>query len=85
MFLRASAVIAALSLLVSFFIFSGTRAVGDLIGFDSYDKFRYFFKAAYYIGDALAYIPLAVFLIAFFLSQKGDKDLPSPEPRPATY
>ncbi len=85
MFLRASAIIAALSLLTSFFIFTGTRAVGDLIGFESYDKFRYFFKAAYYIGDIFTYIPLAVFLIAFFLNQKGNKDLPAQEPRTVTY
>ena len=85
MFLRASAVIAALSLLISFFIFTGTRAIGDLIGFESYDKFRYFFKAAYYIGDTFAYIPLAVFLIAFFLNQKGNQASQPQEPRTVAY
>ena len=86
MFLRASAVIAAVSLLISYFIYTLTRALGDLIGFETYDKFRYLFKAIYYLGDILTYIPVAVFLIAFFLSQKASKATqPPPAARAVSY
>lgn len=78
MFLRASAIIAALSLLISYFIYTLARVTGDLIRYETYDKLRYVFKAAYYIGDILTYIPLAIFLIAFFNSRRGDAAAPPP-------
>ncbi|HEY0319423.1 MAG TPA: hypothetical protein VGC66_00480 [Pyrinomonadaceae bacterium] len=73
MFLKISAAIAAIGLLISFFIFVITRALVDLMTYETFDKFRYFFRAAYYVADILNYFPLIIFFIAFFISQKGTK------------
>jgi hypothetical protein len=85
MFLKISAAIAAIGLLLSYLLFTITRALGDLIGFETYDKFRYVFKIAYYLADILNYFPLIIFFIAFFISQKGAKSVAQHDAPPLHY
>lgn len=85
MFLKISAAIAAIGLLISFLIFVITRALVDLMPYETFDKFRYFFRAAYYVADVLNYIPLIIFFIAFFISRKGAKSIEQPGARTLNY
>lgn len=73
MFLKISAALAAIGLLLSYLIFTVTRAIGDIVAYETYDKFRYLFKAAFYLGDILNFFPLMLFFIAFFMSRKEEK------------
>jgi hypothetical protein len=82
MFLKFSAAIAAIGLLFSYLIFTITRTLSDVVAFETYDKFRYMFRGAYYLADFLNYFPLIIFFIAFFISQKraqaiGHQDTPT--------
>jgi hypothetical protein len=76
MFLKASAVFAIIGLLISYLLFTVTRVVNDMIAFETYEKFRYVFRTAYYLGDFLNYFPLILFLIAFIISRKHDSKAP---------
>ena len=73
MFLKISAAIAAIGLLLSYLMFTTARVIGDIISYETYDKVRYLFKAAFYLGDLLNYIPLIIFFIAFYMSRKEEK------------
>jgi hypothetical protein len=85
MFLKASAAIAVIGLLMSYFLFTAARVINDLITFETYEKFRYAFRAAYYLGDILNYFPLIIFFMAFYLSLKKDNSIPQHDPSTGRY
>ena len=76
MSLRFLALLSALGLLVSFLIYTFSRLIGDLMSYESADRFRYFFRFAFYLADIANYIPLIIFFIAFYLRRDRTETIP---------